>query len=879
MLRNRLNRIRNMPASEVRGRAKQEFLKRCESVLPVAAREMTDTELLRHLQYKSDLQYRSDKPGCVEDASQLLLDRIYRDSHSRHAATGRFPSLGERRAIADAMLRRFPEQRAAIIQKADNACAGRFDLMGFKGLSFGDPIKWRLEPLSGKTTPLTHWSRVDYLDPSVAGDKKITWELNRHQHFVTLGQAYLMTGDERYAAAFAGQVDSWMTSNPPGLGINWASSLELALRIISWIWSLYFFSGSVHLSPRLMARLLKFLVAQARHIDRFMSLYFSPNTHLTGEALGLLYLGTALPELSQSSYWRRRATSILFDQLSKQVLADGVYFERSTYYHRYTADFYTHTLLLIRGTSPQIEARIQDVLALMVDHMMWMTRPDGRSPLIGDDDGGRLITFGVTEPNAGTEDSVRDRRGPRDAGTSRRASNDFRDTLATAAAILSRPDWKYVAGDAAVETLWLLGPDGLEHYDAMRPLPPACGDMGFADGGFYIMRDGWSDDATVAILNSGNHTGQSAAHAHSDATSFEFAAAGSVWLVDPGTFTYTGSSKARDEFRTCLSHNVATVDGVACSEPGGPFRWKTLAQGYASQFSGGRLLSYFRGSHDGYLSLPAPVGCSRQFALLRASSGDVGWPSYVVISDDFFSEEGIHSYQTNFIFDPSCSVAADGGRVVARHYDGSRLDVFVHGNAAVGSSLRAASVSRCYGDRRPAPAVRFQSAGCALHQMVSVIVPSRGDLERRVHFNRDRADRWIEVRMESPVCQDSIFVSNSLRPPGSGCDRLNGSLGLVRRRRGVLEMALVDGDRFETDGMSILSSTVLEHCEVSVTGEVAEVRVQGARDLEVEIRIGGQSVRLESSFQGPGQVEYHRVDLIRGADQRGCSEHRKMRGN
>ena len=45
-------------------------------------------------------------------------------------------------------------------------------------------------------------------------------------------------------------------------------------------------------------RLLKFLEVSARHVERYLSTYFSPNTHLTGEALGLLYIGTQFPELA-----------------------------------------------------------------------------------------------------------------------------------------------------------------------------------------------------------------------------------------------------------------------------------------------------------------------------------------------------------------------------------------------------------------------------------------------------------------------------------------------------------------------------------------------------------------------------------------------------
>src|SRR6185295_18642003 len=83
---------------------------------------------------------------------------------------------------------RWPETAQRLIDKADRICEGKFDLLGFRNLSFGDPIDWQFEPISGKRIPLQHWSKLDYLDAELAGDKKIIWELNRHQYFMTLGQ-------------------------------------------------------------------------------------------------------------------------------------------------------------------------------------------------------------------------------------------------------------------------------------------------------------------------------------------------------------------------------------------------------------------------------------------------------------------------------------------------------------------------------------------------------------------------------------------------------------------------------------------------------------------------------------------------------------------
>jgi hypothetical protein len=74
---------------------------------------------------------------------------------------------------------------------------------------------------------------------------------------------------------------------------------------------------------------------------------FRPNTHLTGEALGLFYIGTIFPEFKESERWRTTGLSILNQQLNRHVQSDGVYFEQSTYYHRYTTDFYLHLKILL----------------------------------------------------------------------------------------------------------------------------------------------------------------------------------------------------------------------------------------------------------------------------------------------------------------------------------------------------------------------------------------------------------------------------------------------------------------------------------------------------------------------------------------------------
>ena len=523
-----LGKIRGVSLNELRVRSRQRLARLSDRLRRGRAPEMSDDELFSEF----NPMWRGER---MADALR----------HCLRAKNRRFlPPLEQRVEIVGMMNRRFPDERDAIINTAECALTGIFSLLGHIGLSFGDPpdapIDWSLDPVSGLRAPLRHWSNLHSLDPLGGGDPKVVWELNRHAHFVTLGQAYWLTDDDRFAAGFVDQVSAWIDANPVGMGINWASSLEVAFRSIAWLWALGLCIDSREVTPDFFARLLKSLIEHGRHIKRYLSYYFSPNTHLTGEALGLFYLGLALPELSRSEGWRKLGLRILLDQAAKQLRADGVYFEQSSYYHRYTTDIYTHLFALTRADDNMIhceaEADLRRKLEGMLDHLMWITRPDGSSPLFGDDDGGRLIKLAA------------------------RAANDFRDTLAVGAAVLGRGDWKYVAGAAPAEMLWIIGPEGVELYDRLEAESPREISKGFRSSGYFVMRDGWRRDSSFVLIDCGPHGAEvGCGHAHSDALSIEFASGGVTWLVDPGTFVYAADPKTRDQFRSTAAHNFQGV--------------------------------------------------------------------------------------------------------------------------------------------------------------------------------------------------------------------------------------------------------------------------------------------------------------------------------
>src|SRR6185436_3714166 len=236
---------------------------------------------------------------------------------------------------------RWPGAAADAAARADRIVGGTYDLLGYRGLRF---TNWHSDPVHHRQAPRTCWAEVPYLDPAI-GDHKIIWELNRHQHWLALGRALWLTGDARYGQRMVDELDDWLAANPPLMGTNWASMLELGFRSMSWIWGLHFLLGAdaFRTAAPGSAWLVDMFVAldrQLAHIERNLSIYFSPNTHLTGEALALYVAGVALPELAGSRRWRDTGRRILLEQIDRQILPDGGHAERSTNYHRYTLDFY-----------------------------------------------------------------------------------------------------------------------------------------------------------------------------------------------------------------------------------------------------------------------------------------------------------------------------------------------------------------------------------------------------------------------------------------------------------------------------------------------------------------------------------------------------------
>ncbi len=711
-----------------------------------------------------------------------------------------FAPFSERADVVAALRSRWPQLEGHVIAAADRIRHGEFDLLG-RRVDVGAPIDWHREPVSGTRAGGRHWSRIDFLNPQVAGEYKLTWELNRHQYFTTLGKAYWYTGDERYAATFVEHLMAWMDANPPKLGINWASSLEAAFRVISWIWGLYFFKTSPCLTDAAFLRTLKFLYLHGRHVETYLSTYSSPNTHLTGEALGLLYLGTMFPEFNCAERWRRVGWEILVKQLDKHVRPDGSYFEQSTYYHRYTTDFCLHVSVLGQLNGLPVDAAFHGKLRALLDHLMYITQPDGCTSLVGDDDGGRVLTL---------DD---------------RAPNDFRAALATGAVLFQRPDYRYVAGTAAEETVWLLGCGGLRGFDALDPAPPAVMSRSFPDGGYYVLRDSWKRDASTMLIDCGPHGVLNCGHAHADALGFTLVVRGRAVLVDPGTNTYTCPGAARDYFRSSAAHNTVTVAGQSSSIPSGPFSWEHIAHSSLTAWSSAARCDYFEGIHDGFARLTPPAVHSRAVLFLK---GD-----YWIIRD-CVRTDGNHDVDVHMHFAPGIAIdVLPPNRIVAQwgpDSDPERIEIGIFGHQGLVRSAET-GVSVSYGALSASWSCAFAAPGKGSRELLSFLVPRSGR-EKSLDVSERPATNGRAFTIVGRGVEDTLLI-------GGGGEAASQELAgdaawsWVRRSRGSelpTEFVMLQGRYLAWRGRPLVrSDTPMPY---------VAARLQGS-ELHVEVDAGG----------------------------------------
>jgi Heparinase II/III-like protein/Heparinase II/III N-terminus len=748
-----LDKVRKMDRREFLDRSRQELSKRADAALSALGYDFAKrTRYIRSAQ-PGKFFFRSDQ---VEKLLQLIRDRL-------------------------------PEQAGKITERANKICSHRFDLLGYADLDYGQPINWHLDAVHQKTAPWKSFHRIKYLEFSEVGDSKVTWELNRHQHLVTLAKAYRLTGNDRFAREVLSQWGSWHAQNPYPIGINWASSLEVGFRSLSWTWMHAFLEGTKFLTSDFQSDYLQAQALNGRHIQRYLSTYFSPNTHLLGEAVALFFLGTLCPELSGAERWKSQGWQIVLEQSARQVNPDGMHFEQSVYYHVYALDFFLHAALLASANGMELPADFEGTLERML-HTLYLLGRAGPPPRFGDDDGGRLF------------DPMRNR------------DEHLLDPLATGAVLFGRGEFKALTQKLSEETIWLLGEAGVAAWDSLEPQPVPVSSASLDSSGIYVSAAPQSK--SQLIVKSGPSRAQTRGHAHADAMSLCLQSTGHSLLIDPGAYEYVGEGGERNLFRGTAVHNTLTVDGQDQAEPDGPFSWKQEIGAKTERWIAGETFDLIIGSHSGYTRLPNPVKHRRSIAGLKSG---------VFLVRDVIEGEGEHRLELSWRLSPDLQMhQKDLFRVKQSSLGLAIVTVQNHGWS---EEVHKGPWSSVYGLQRSTTVLKFGTTSRLPAEFVTLLAPlPEANATPGILSRAKTSDLVVAYRFEANEVTHQFFFRKTQRPWVSGQVASDAEfVCLTTRQNQAADIIFCDGAYVELNGRRVIAAAhAVGRCEF-INSETTQV--------------------------------------------------------
>jgi hypothetical protein len=692
-----LKRLHRMSRAEVAHRLREQFRRRADKVKFIAPSCFgNDVELERWIEAPASLK------------------EYFREGPARRFYT----STRHREKIDKLFRQHYPRWLERAMDDAAALCRHEVHLLAYRDLSLGSPINWHADAISGFQWPRRYWADYDLVNDPPA-DAKIVHELNRHQHLPRLAKAFFLTNDESCAREAVDQMMSWIDQNPCRDGINWQSSLELAIRSLSWLWTIFMLLPSTSLDDDRLRPICRSLFAQLDHVYRYPSVYTSPNTHLIGEAAALFIAGVLFPEFPRAQRWREFGEATLIEQIKNQVSDDGVYRELSSYYHCYAADFYLHALALARANRIAFPEFVWSRLAGMFEFVAHLTRPDGTIPLLGDDDGGRVLAL------------------------SSQNYTSYRDGLCSGAVLFRRPDFKYQAGGFCEESLWLLGEDAWALFNSVRSHWPAGLSRLFADGGYCIQRSGWGVEDSHVTFDCGGLGFGTGGHSHADALSLTLFSGGHEFLIDAGTLVYNGARHWRQFFRSTAAHNTVVVDGESQCQSASTFQWKTRVAARVRTRVALPEIDYIEGEHEGYSRPSNGVTHSRRLIHVR--------PNYWIVIDQCRGE-GEHDFDFLYHFAPDARLVVTSdekrGDVDCRAQIGDAgLQLSMFASAPIQAEVICGETigvqgwsSRLYGERCASPVLKASMhSGSPVSTMTFLLPGNRPMRSRGFSLNSSEA--------------------------------------------------------------------------------------------------------------------------------------------
>lgn len=204
------------------------------------------------------------------------------------------------------------------------------------------------------------------IDWMIAGEGSAhqLWRMNLH---------YMEYLEEAAPGLWQILVGAWIAGNPPGRRGAWRdgwNSYALSLRVVVWMQELA--RRGAEFSADTRAAAAASLAEQLVFLEQNLETDLGGN-HLVKNIKALIWAG-AFFEGGAARHWRDLGVRLLDCELDRQILGDGMHYERSPSYH---CQVFADLLEIRHALGAEISARLDAVLSRMAQVTADLAHPDG----------------------------------------------------------------------------------------------------------------------------------------------------------------------------------------------------------------------------------------------------------------------------------------------------------------------------------------------------------------------------------------------------------------------------------------------------------------------------------------------------------------------
>lgn len=510
------------------------------------------------------------------------------------------------------------------IEEAELVLRGNIECFGTHII---EKINWHKDFFSEfEWTKGKFYTEYELVNINNDADVKVPWELSRCHHLIPLSKAYLLTNNSKYGEKIEKDILNWIDENPFAYSINWTCAMDVAIRAVNWIWAISL-ANEYFINKDSLKIILNSLYQHGVYIRGNLEKNYGgySSNHYYSNLVGLIYLGLFFNGNKFANRWLDFAVKEFYKETLIQFYSSGVNYELSTSYHRLMTEMLISVIIQLKNNNYEIPTEILNRAEKAIEYIYYYTRPDGKAPIIGDADDGRLHILGKY------------------IGWDR---NDHKYLLAIGHLLFNRKEWTPKEINKYEEALLLLN----EIPKAENSNEIVTCSKFFYDAGIAIMRSE-NNHIMIKVSNQGAYETRGW-HTHNDVLSFDLTLGGIPIIIDPGVGQYTGDIKERNYFRSTKAHNTVMIDNIEQNSIGEKISdvWENggEAKSKIEEWHNDEIEDYLKASNNGYLRLAEPITHTREFCLQKKGR------AFKIV--DYFVGSGNHILEWNFILEPRIKI-------------------------------------------------------------------------------------------------------------------------------------------------------------------------------------------------------------------------------